>query len=46
MFHVMIEKMLLFSAQYRKFVTTFEYRECYGSDEQSRKSLYTHEHLT
>jgi len=36
----MIEIMLIFSAQYRKIVTSFEFRECYGSDEQSRKLIY------
>jgi len=36
----MIEIMLLYSAQYRKLITTFEYRECYGSDEQSRNLVY------
>jgi hypothetical protein len=41
----MIEKLLLFWVQCWKFVTTFKYRECYGSDEQSRKLLHTHENL-
>jgi ATP-dependent helicase YprA (DUF1998 family) len=40
MFHVMTEIMLIFSAQYRKIVTSFEFTECYGSDEQSRKLIY------
>ena len=40
---VMIEKLLLFSVRCWMFFRMFEYRECYGSDEQGRKLLHRQE---
>jgi len=41
----MIEKLLLFSVRCWMFFTMFEYRECYGSEEQGRKLLHRQEHV-